>query len=161
MKSAYLKVGDILFLQKGMMVGCEEVPRKVLNHYYSPFDETLTDGRFKLGFEYQSRKDVFEERIAVRTRIIEIFREMLIPLNVSILDRFLYHQIPEQPATKVMLPSGRYVVTGIKNDKGTRWIYCEEMYGDPPAKIYFWQGDTFAAHCEIIHNNIVPDRGIR
>ncbi len=161
MNSTYLKVGDILFLQKGMLVGCEEVPRKVFNHCYSPFDETLTEGRFKLGFEYLSREDVFEERVAVRTRIIEIFREMLIPLDVKILDRFLFNQIREQKATKIMIPAGRYVVTGIKNDKGVRWIYCEEMYGEPPAKIFFWQGNEYAGSCELIHNNIVPERGIR
>ncbi|WP_426291997.1 hypothetical protein ACN9ML_18360 [Dyadobacter endophyticus] len=161
MKSTYLKVGDILFLQKGMMVGCEEVPRKVLNHFCSPFDETTTDGRFKLGFEYFSRQDVFEERIEVRTRIIEIFNELKIPLDVKILDRFLFNQIREQAATKIMLPTGRYVVTGIKNEKGVRWIYCEEMYGEPPAKIFFWQGNEFANSCELIHNDIVPERGIR
>ncbi|MBO9615615.1 MAG: hypothetical protein J7619_23160 [Dyadobacter sp.] len=161
MNTTYLKVGDILFLQKGMMVGCEKVPRKVISHYYSPYDETLTEGRFKLGFEYFSRQDVFEERIEVRTRIIEIFSELKIPLDVKILDRFLFNQIREQKEVKVMLPSGRYVVTSVKNEKGIRWIYCEEMYGDPPAKIFFWQGNEYTGSCELIHNNIVPERGIR
>jgi hypothetical protein len=143
-----------------MMVGCHDVPKKVLNSFVSPFDEELTDGRFKLGFEYHSRQDVFTERINVRGKIIDIFKQMLIPLNVSILDRFLFSQIKEQPAFKIMIPHGHYYVTDITNKEGTRWIYCEEMYGDPPAKIYFWQGH-YSGICDIVHNNIMPATDIR
>lgn len=156
-----LRVGDILFLQKGMMVGCHGVPRKVLNHCYSPFDVETADGHMKLGHEYLSRQDVFEERTQIRDKIINLFKEMLIPLNISILDRFLFNQIREQPAARVMLPAGRYVVTKIKKDQGTRWVYCQEMYGDdPPVEIFFWQG-PYGGRSAITHNDIVPERGIR
>lgn len=160
MRSTKLKVGDIVFLPKGLMVGRHEVPRKLMGHFISPFDNTPTDGHFKLGITYVSREDVFEERIEVRTRIAKIFEEMMIPLNLSILDRFLFHQIREQKPAMLLLPYGHYYVYKTKEELGTRWIYCEEMYGDPPVRIYFWQGD-YQGVSELVHNEIVPVRKSR
>ncbi|GGH42809.1 hypothetical protein GCM10007423_39710 [Dyadobacter endophyticus] len=149
----------MLYLPKGMTVGCHNVQVRVLGPHMSPFDEKVGDGRFKLGVEYCSREDVFIERMEVRERIINIFKEMSIPLDISILDRFLFHQIRNAPLYKLMLPHGSYVITKIIFKEGMQWVYCEEMYNDPPSQIYFWQG-PFSGICEIVHNNIQP-KGIR
>ena len=160
MRSTYLKVGDVVYLPKGLVVGCPEVPRKLLHPHFSPFDSTPTDGHFRLGKIYMSREDVFPERTEIKTRIVAIFKELNIPLNEEILDRFLFHQIREQKASMLMLPYGNYHVFEVKYEGGTTWIYCEEMHGEPPAKIYFWQGD-YQGVSDLVHNEIVPIRKSR
>lgn len=139
MDREYLKRGDVVWIQHGMTVGYAAFPLCLHTETISTYNREIVSTTVKVGQEYHSRTDVTKERDAIREGIIKVFQEQYAPLNLEILDRFLAHQIRDQPHFVLVIPSGHYVVTGVRMEQSMRVVDLEGIYGAAPTRIHFWQ----------------------
>lgn len=153
----YLKVGDVIFLQKGTVVAVPDLPLVIGNHSVSAFTEKLGDIWVKVGVEQVSRTDVTQERLILRDRIIAAFTDLEIPLDHSIMDRFIAHQVKKREEKKIYIPSCNFIVVETSNARGIHHVFCRQFYSEDEQRIYFWQGDGERLS-PLVHNDIRPVR---
>lgn len=139
MDRGYLTRGDVVWIQHGTTVGYAAFPLCLHTETISTFNREIVSTTVKVGHEYHSRTDVTKERDIIREGVLKVFKEQDAPLCLEILDRFLAHQLRDQPHFVLVIPSGHYVVIGVRVEQGTRIVDLEGLYGAAPTKIYFWQ----------------------
>lgn len=156
-RDRFLRVGDIIFLQKGLTVAYPNSPVVIANHSLSAYSQMMRDICVKIGIESKSRSDVSREKTLIREQILKSFSDLEIPLDESIMDRFIAHQVKNRPEKRIFLPSAHYLVVDTTHERGIHHVWCSEFHAENPPKIYFWQGDGEKLS-PLVHNNITPVR---
>ncbi len=151
MFDTYLQEGDVVYLKSGTLVAVPGMRSILTDQGISPFCPFETTICVKVGKDYQSRADISKERDRIRDIIKQAFAEEFIPLNESILDRFLAHQIRTPEKTALYIHPTRYLVTDVKFNGKKRIVYCRELYDENGRTIFFYQGASLG-NDPLLHN---------
>lgn len=147
----YLQEGDVVYLKSGTLVAVPGVRSILTDENLSPFCPFESTVCLKVGRDYHSRTDTSKERDRIRGIIKQAFTDDHIPLDESILDRFLAHQIKDQDKVSLYIHPTRYIVTDVKFDGKRRIVYCRELYDENGRTIFFYQGPSSVTG-PLVHN---------
>lgn len=151
MFDTYLKKGDVIYLKSGTLVAVPGIRSVITDDKISPFCPFITTAYVKVGKENKSRTDVSRERSRLRKIIKQAFADDFLPLNESILDRFLAHQVKDAPELSLYIHPTRYVVTDVVIEGKRRTVHCKEAYNEGGHTIYFIQGPA-EVRGQLVHN---------
>ena len=151
MFDTYLQEGDVVYLKSGTLVAVKGARQILTDNSCSPFCPFITDIWVKVGKDYVSRTDMSKERNRIREIIKQAFEYDFIPLDESILDRFLSHQVRSPEKISLYIHPTRYVVSQVETFNKKRTVYCKEMYSDDGQTVYFHQGPS-EVRGPLVHN---------
>jgi hypothetical protein len=151
MFDTYLQEGDVVYLKSGTLVAVPSVRSILGDENLSPFCPFISTICVKVGKEYHSRTDVSKERDRIRDMVKQAFADDHIPLDESILDRFLKHQIKDQDKVSLYIHPTRYVVIDVKFEGKRRIVYCREYYNESGRTVFFYQGPSSVTG-PLVHN---------
>lgn len=154
MFDTYLQKGDVIYLKSGTLVAVTGVPTVLTDDKISPFCPFITTTHVKVGREYKSRTDVSKERNRLRGIIKQAFADDFIPLDETILDRFLAHQVRNPAEHTLYIHPTRYIVTEVKIEGKKRIVYCREFYHEDGHSVYFYQGPS-EVRGPLVHNSVI------
>lgn len=151
MFDTYLQEGDVVYLKSGTLVAVPGQRSILTDQGISPFCPFETTICVKVGRDYVSRTDASKERDRIREIIKQAFADDFIPLDESILDRFLAHQIRNPEKVSLYIHPTRYLVTDVKFEGKRRIVYCRELYDENGRTIFFYQGAS-SGNDPLLHN---------
>lgn len=129
-----LQKGDIIYIQKGYAVTVLDIP-EIYYRDSHPFSKKLTQGRTKIGIPKPANVDVTALREEIKKLIKFTFAYNQVPLDLSILERFVNHQVPILSAEDYLIPEGEYIVTEVRQVSTFHNAICQSYKHLPLRKI--------------------------
>jgi hypothetical protein len=108
-----LQKGDIIYIKAGYKVMCKGIPAI----YYKgthPYSKKITSGLINIGEAKTSWADIRPLRKEISELVTFAFAFKEVPLDTSILERFIKHQVPDVKAPPFLVPEGQYIVFKIE-----------------------------------------------
>lgn len=147
----FINVGDILQLEKGFDAMCAEIPEVYFKGRH-PYSEKLTNGVITVGEPKPPRCPAEELRDELTKLVKFAFAYHKTPLDFSILERFIKHQVPDRNLYPFIVPEGKYVVTEVSGGEGPRKeVRCETYKPFPNQiirRIYFTKMEIDFVNCQ-------------
>ncbi|MCE7065797.1 hypothetical protein [Dyadobacter sp. CY326] len=155
----YLKIGDVIFMEPGTPVQCPDCPR-FLDDQASPYAQGTFDSLVKLNVPLERKMNLDTIRSTISDQIKGLFEYYNIPLDESIMKRFLANQMPALENCSFIVPAGLYQITDIKMRPRCQKIMLTSYKPAPRQaayKIYVFQGGFHQTHSDKIKVVIDPD----
>lgn len=153
----YMKINDVILLEKGTMVYCKGVPEYYTKNV-NPHSSRLVNGLMKVGTPVTRPIACHDLRERIAGPIIDMFLYYGIHVQTDILNRFLAHQIKDFGDDSFLVPEGLYRITEMIMERQGRRILCKTYRPNeerPELEIYFYVGTHDPANQE--HVKIVTD----
>ncbi|UTM21797.1 hypothetical protein [Dyadobacter chenhuakuii] len=155
----YLKIGDVILMEPGTPVLCADCP-KYLDENASPYAQGTFDSVIKIDIPLERRISLNTIRKALSDQIKGLFEYYNIPLDESIMKRFIAHQVPVLQNQTFIVPAGLYQITDIEMRPRCQKIMLSSYkpaVGNATYKIYVYQGGFHKTHSDTMKVVVDPD----
>jgi hypothetical protein len=155
----YLKIGDVILMEPGTPVQCAYCPRHFDEHA-SPYAQGTFDSCIKLDVPLVRKMSLDTIRSTISDQIKGLFEYYNVPLDESIMKRFIAHEIPSLPICSFIVPAGLYQITDIEMRPRCQKIMLSSYKPAPGIatyKIYVYQGGFHQTHSDTMKVVVDPD----
>jgi hypothetical protein len=154
-----LKLKDVVFIEKGMVVECLDCPAFIQKHE-NPYSTRTGTLQITIGEQYQRQIKLETIRGHIVSAIEQTFEFFQIPFDKDLAFRYVRHEVPDFDELPFCVPEGLYVICDMKSHIRGQLVTCrtyKPSEDHPEFTVCFYQGIHHPTNIERLRVIVDPE----